>query len=262
MNYKALIIEDSPAFADSLCGILERLGHIGVVVTNQKDAYYLLDEDRFDFVLLDLRLPTHAEDINPLPHVGLEILGHIRERFTPEMLPVVVMTAYEDSSQSGVRVMKEGADDYFSKGDTTVSPEEKIKGAIISIQDNQRLQESRGAEVEGRQKRHHIVFRKSSVSVNGVQIRNEDWIEIFQLLRSLTARSGKGLTAEDLASSLTSYVEPSTVRQRILRIRKYLAEEHQNRGLGEIGRYDIIRNPRGRTGYSFNTDMCDFSYSD
>ncbi len=260
MIYKALIIEDSPDFAELLCAILERLGHEGVVVTNRQDALYRLDEEEFDFVLLDLSLPTHEKDTNPLPYVGFELLAHIRKRFDSEMLPVIGMTAYEKSAQTGVQVMKAGADDYFSKGDTAASPEEKIKLMLQSIREDRLHMESKEDEAAARRKPHYVAFQGDLVFVNGIEIENDKWIEVFQLLRRLTARSGGGMTAEDLAEDLSVHVQPNTVRKWIGNIRDFLAEEHREQELGELGRNDIIKNPRGKKGYTFNMELCDFSF--
>ncbi len=260
MSYKALIIEDSPDFAEILCAILRRLGHEGVVVTNRQDALYRLDEEEFDFVLLDLSLPTHKEDMNPLPYVGFDILAHIRERFDSEKLSVIGMTAYEKSAQTGVQVMKAGADDYFSKGDTTTSPEDKIKLMLQSIQRDRLLIESKEDEAAVRRKQHHIAFQGDLVFVNDIQIENEKWIEVFQLLRRLTARSGGGMTAEAIAEDISIHVQPDTVRRWICNIRKFLAEQHRKRDLGELRIDDIIKNLRGKNGYTFNMELCDFSF--
>ena len=261
MSYKALIIEDSPDFADLLCAILKRLGHEGVVVMNRQDALYRLDEEEFDFVLLDLSLPTHKEDMNPLPYVGFDILAFIRKRFDSEMLPVIGMTAYEKSPQTGIQVMKAGADDYFSKGDTTVSPEDKIKLMVHSILDNRTRSKSEKAETPKSRKLHYIVFRQDCVLVNGILIDDNRWIEVFQLLRRLTAHSGDGLTAGAIADDLSMAVQPNTVSSWIKKIRDFLAEQHAVQGLGEIGRNDIIRTIKKRkAGYAFNNELCDFSY--
>lgn len=260
MSYKALIIEDSSDFADLLCLILRRLGHEGIVDTNKKDALYRLDEEEFDFVLLDLSLPTHKDDINPLPSVGFETLAHIRERFDSKMLPVIGMTAYEKSGKTGVQVMKAGADDYFSKGDTEVSPEEKIKLIVHSIENNKLLIESRKAKPVTDRKPHYIVFQGDSVSVNGIRIEKEIWIEIFLELRRMTASSGNGKKAVDIAGSLSTKLAENTVIKYIGKIRNFLTEEHRKRDLGEVGPNDIIKNEGGGKGYAFNMEMCDFSY--
>ncbi len=115
MRYRALVIEDDHVLADVLRMKLEREGHTVTIAPNQRDAYHLLDLQEFDFVLLDLRLPTREGDMNLHSQVGFDILDHIRDRFTPDQLPVIVMTAYEETSQTAVRALKALANDYITK---------------------------------------------------------------------------------------------------------------------------------------------------
>src|SRR3990170_3828735 len=99
MGYRALIIEDDHALADALGMRLSRAGHKVTIAEHQREAYRLLDQETFDFVLLDLRLPTNKDDMEPNAEVGFDILDHIRDRFSQDALPVIVMTAYEGTSQ-------------------------------------------------------------------------------------------------------------------------------------------------------------------
>src|SRR2546425_12945994 len=94
---------------------LEREGHQVSVAPSQRDAYHLVGDESFDFALLDLRLPTHVGDMDPNAQVGFDILAHIRERFAADKFPVIVMTAYEETSQTAVRALRAGANDYITK---------------------------------------------------------------------------------------------------------------------------------------------------
>src|SRR5688572_8002036 len=114
MAYRAIVIEDDGAIADVLRMRLEREGHEVTVAPSQREAYHLLDDRAFDFALLDLKLPTHVGDMSPHVQVGFDTLAHIRERFAPDTLPVIVMTAYEETSQTAVRSLKAGANDYIT----------------------------------------------------------------------------------------------------------------------------------------------------
>lgn len=260
MSYRALIVEDSPEYAALLRRILQRDGYESAIATNTQKARYMLDEESFDFVLLDLSLPAHSEDTNPLPSAGTDLLAHIRERFDSSVLPVIMMTAYERSSQTGVELMKAGADDYFSKGDTTVSAERKIREMVGSIQKHRALQKSGKLHSSPSHKRHHVAFQEQNVMVNEVQIDDERWVAVFLLLRRLTARSGQGMTAAKLADGYSKVVQPNTVTAWIKQIRDYLVAEHLARGI-EIGRNDVVRTIRaGRKGYQLNSDLCSFSF--
>ena len=115
---------------------LEREGHEVIIAPSQRDAYHVLDDHAFDFALLDLRLPTHVGDMDPNAEVGFAILKHIRERFSAEMFPVIVMTAYEETSQTAVRALRTGANDYITKPfeDSSISLDEKLRGLVSFVQ--------------------------------------------------------------------------------------------------------------------------------
>ncbi len=261
MNSRVLIIDDSTDYAEMLCSVLERLGHTGTVATNKQEAMYLLEEEDFDFVLLDLCLPAHKDALKPLPYVGFELLRHIREHFQPPEPRVIVMTAYEVTSQTGIRAMQEGADDYFSKNDSTVRPEDKTRDIVDSLQALPKLPqrlENRGEL--GSAKYHLIEFTTEAVFINGIQIEKPIWVELLQQLRRLTAHSSGGYTAKEIAGKLPTRVTAAAIRQRFTQLKKHLRKEHMARGLGDLDPDEIIRNPMGGKGYELNTKFCRFEF--
>lgn len=100
---KILIIDDELIVRTALKGVLSNHGFEVKVCENGRKALTLLQEESFDLVLLDLRLP----DIN-----GLDLLPEIK-KFSPHT-GVIVITAYAEV-KSAVRAIKEGAFDYLSK---------------------------------------------------------------------------------------------------------------------------------------------------
>ena len=58
-----------------------------------------------DLVLLDIVMPRTT---------GLELLGNLRQRFSPAELPVVMMSA-KDQSDDVVLALGQGANDYITK---------------------------------------------------------------------------------------------------------------------------------------------------
>ena len=108
-----LVVEDDSALREWLR--LELRPHLLTMAAHQEAAYAELEARRFDLVLLDLRLPVSARDIEPHSDVGFDILRSIRRQHPPDRLPVVVMTAYEGTSETTVRAFKWGANDYWSK---------------------------------------------------------------------------------------------------------------------------------------------------
>ena len=250
MGYRALIIEDDHALADALRMRLSREGHEVTIAGHQQEAYRLLDQSTFDFVLLDLRLPADKADMQPNAEVGFDILGHIRDRFSPDELPVIDMTAYEETSQTAVRALiKAFANDYITKPfeDSTESLDTKLSRIT------QRL-----ASARPDQRRHKIIFRRDCVEINGIEVTGK----ARELLVLLANRASLGtpdaatdsgpMSAKDIATKLE--VVEQTVRQLIRRFRKTIATAHRERGLVPIGKQDIIRNDRDWKGYSINLE--------
>jgi two-component system, OmpR family, response regulator len=98
-----LLVEDDELLRDGLTGQLTHLGHSLTVANNGAIAQHLLDNTRFDGVLLDLGLPLID---------GMEVLRFIRLRHSA--LPVLVLTA-RDGIEDRVAGLNAGADDYLTK---------------------------------------------------------------------------------------------------------------------------------------------------
>ena len=100
---KLLLVEDDPTLAD---GIAEFLRGQGDEVTTEDDgmrADRLLQENAFDFVLLDLGLPGLG---------GYEVVRRIRKR--GQRMPVILITA-RDALDDRIYGLDLGADDYLVK---------------------------------------------------------------------------------------------------------------------------------------------------
>lgn len=262
MAYRALVIEDEGTIADVLRMKLEREGHEVTVAPTQRDAYHLLGEKAFDFALLDLRLPTHEGDMSPHVQVGFDILGYMRERFPADMLPVIVMTAYEETSQTAVRALRAGANDYITKpfDDSPVSLDDKLRGIVACIG-----QARLATAVPGVPKAHTLVFftagpvELDSMVVSG---RSADLLRVLgtrTLMLSADGASARDprMTSKEIAEAMD--VNEPTARQYVARFRKWVATEYEHRGLGPIDRQAIIRNRREWKGYDLNLDACQLS---
>ena len=100
---RVLVVEDERKVAEALRRGLEGEGYDVVVEISGEAAFFRLTADRFDLILLDLRLPGRD---------GLEILAAVRRRGLPT--PVVVLTA-RDTLEDRVAGLDAGADDYVVK---------------------------------------------------------------------------------------------------------------------------------------------------
>jgi len=253
VTYRALIVEDDHALADVLRMRLGRDGHKVTIATHQRQAYHLLDKNVFDFVLLDLRLPTDESDLDPNAEVGFAILDHIRDRFSQDELPVVVMTAYEETSQTAVRALKAGANDYIQKPfeDSPVSLDEKLAGIVRHLEQDKKSPTD---------KCHRIVFKRDCVEINGIRMTGRiHGLLLLLLSRSFSASPDASdqwvatMRGGEIARTLD--ITEQAARQCVSRFRKKIAAEHKRLEKGAIGKQDIIRNTRDWNGYELNLDM-------
>ena len=99
---RILIVDDDRLLQNSLTAIL-RERHQPLVAGSGEEALRLLHRTPVDLVLLDVRLPGMD---------GIATLEGIRARH-PE-LPVIMMTAYEDTA-TVIAALRAGAHDYLVK---------------------------------------------------------------------------------------------------------------------------------------------------
>ncbi len=100
-----LIVDDELANRDMLSRRLEKRGYASLLAASGQDALAVLDRDVVSAVLLDVQMPGMS---------GLEVLKTIRARWTPAELPVLMVTA-KDQSDDIVHALDLGANDYITK---------------------------------------------------------------------------------------------------------------------------------------------------
>jgi DNA-binding response OmpR family regulator len=100
---RILAVDDHRPTLEFLDGFLGRHGYQVVVATTGTEALQLVDRERVDLVILDLRLP----DID-----GLTVCRELRER--TEYLPVLMLTA-RDTTEDEIAGFDAAADDYVRK---------------------------------------------------------------------------------------------------------------------------------------------------
>ena len=98
-----LVVDDESGIRDSLRGILEDEGYTVSVAETGEQCLDLVQNHRYDVVLLDIWLPGVD---------GLEVLGRIRDM---QDRPEVVMISGHGSIETAVRATKLGAYDFLEK---------------------------------------------------------------------------------------------------------------------------------------------------
>jgi diguanylate cyclase (GGDEF)-like protein/PAS domain S-box-containing protein len=102
---RVLIVDDNEMNCDMLARRLERKGYEVSVATSARELMKLIKEKKIDLLLLDIEMPEVS---------GLEALRAIRELYSPNELPVIMVTA-RNQSDDVVKALGMGANDYLTK---------------------------------------------------------------------------------------------------------------------------------------------------
>jgi len=118
----ALIVEDDPAFEQTMRSAVRKLG-AGWIAESYRSAadglrYVDAPGSRVDLALIDIGLP----DVS-----GIEVVGHIRERFPEVPIMVVSVISAERSVLAAIRA---GARGYVLKDDSTTEIAEALSQTL------------------------------------------------------------------------------------------------------------------------------------
>lgn len=117
---RILVVDDLEINRDLLVRRIRRLGHEAGVAVNGRDALDKLHRQDWDLVLLDITMPEMD---------GYETLQRIRATPPLAQLPVVMVSAI-DESESVVRCLELGADDYLPKPFNPVVLHARIESSL------------------------------------------------------------------------------------------------------------------------------------
>jgi len=223
---RVLLVEDDPGLRDLIRSQLSQ--HHITAAPHQAAAYAALQTQPFDLVLLDLRLPVDERDIDPHSQVGFDILGSIRKRHNPSRLPVVVMTAYEGTSETTKRALKSGATEYWNKDGSYSETLPDLVNRVLLEQDAERRQ----AAQEMAARRHRLEFHPDGtrVTVDGIVTFTKKPCSLLTLLRDSYMKAAESdreppfIRLPKLADMLE--IDQDHVRALVMRIRKRIATAH------------------------------------
>jgi DNA-binding NtrC family response regulator len=100
---RILVVEDDASMGFFLSEAMRKEGYQVDVVASGEEALDKIGHDRFNLVILDLRLPSMD---------GMEVLANIKVT-TPEL--VVIMITAHGSKDTAIEAIRKGAYDYFTK---------------------------------------------------------------------------------------------------------------------------------------------------
>ncbi|TAN68488.1 response regulator transcription factor, partial [Paraclostridium sordellii 8483] len=186
---KILVVEDNTKLLDSIVKELEK--HFQVESTsNGEEAYYLIKQNIYDLVVLDLMLPGMD---------GIQILEGIRK--TNEDILVLILTAKE-SVDDKVKAFMIGANDYLTK---PFYMEELVARIYAMLRTKGKLDNKNTLEF----KNLKLDLNKKKVTIEGneIELANKQ----FNLLEYLLLNKGTILLKEQIFDRIWGLDSDSTI---------------------------------------------------
>ena len=160
---RVLIVDDEPDMVENCARILGRVGYRCFTTTEPAKALALLEEERPDLLITDLKMPGMD---------GMELLKRARD--LDPTLPVIVITAFA-TIESAVSAVKEGATDYLPKNFSV----DHLRVAV------DRALRQRSLQVENRNLREQL---REAFGLESIIGRSESMARVFGLVKK-AARS-------------------------------------------------------------------------
>lgn len=129
---RILVVDDEKNIRLTLSHMLEMEGYAVETAVNGEDALQRLQEESFDLMLLDLKMPGIA---------GTEVLAQVNERYP--QIKVIMVTAH-GTVDNAVEAMKVGAVDFIQK---PFAPQE-IRELVSRVLDREHQQAAHAADYE------------------------------------------------------------------------------------------------------------------
>lgn len=114
---KILFVDDEKVFTDNMSKLLDTRGYRTTAVNNGEDAINILKEDRFDVVVLDLKMP------------GMDGITTLREIKKLGLFTETLILTGHGSIDTAMEAIKLGAYDYLTKPCEIEDLTAKIEGA-------------------------------------------------------------------------------------------------------------------------------------
>lgn len=124
MTRTILVVDDEPDLVVNCERLLRRVGHVCLQAHSGTEAVGLIDRERPDLVVTDLRLPGAD---------GMAVARHARQHVPP--IPVILITGY-DSPQARTAAQESGVDVYLAKPFSNAAFLEAVQRALSPTPSN------------------------------------------------------------------------------------------------------------------------------
>ncbi len=234
-NKKVLIIEDDSNIVELLTIHLHDLGCIIFSEANGQKGLTIVQEEKFDLIILDIMLPG----LN-----GMEICRKIRQR--DRHTPIMMLTAKSEEIDK-VMGLETGADDYLTKPFSVRGFIARVKVIFRRKEDSAALQEGNSTASIFKYGDLEIDLDKRKVMLNNARVELSP--REFELLALLASNPGKSYSRKHLLNLVWGYDFDGY---------EHTVNSHINRLRGKIetddARPKFILTTWG-VGYRFNEDL-------
>jgi DNA-binding response OmpR family regulator len=209
VSTRVLIVEDEPKVARALREGLEGERFEVVVETTGEGAFFRINSEFFDVILLDLTLPGRD---------GLQILTALRARGVET--PVLVLTA-RDSLEDRVAGLDKGADDYLVKPFAFEEVLARVRALV------RRARSAEAVRLDVADLTMDLLARKVARGSTAIDLT----VREFELLEYLMRHEGQVVSRESLAREVWQETSRSTpldnvIDVHIARLRRKVDAEH------------------------------------
>jgi two-component system KDP operon response regulator KdpE len=171
-----------------------------------EDARALLEQDRFDLVLADIKMPRIS---------GIELLQEVRERCLE--VRFILMTAYA-SLDTAIQALRRDADDYLIKPFSLQELRQRVRQIVLDGQDAEGVIRYRNLRVDTNARRVWLGGQE-------VELTRQE----FDVLACLAERPRCTVSWQELMQKVWEYREPTkadvgTLRSCIRRLRQKLGD--------------------------------------
>lgn len=211
-NARILIVEDDPMSRDIMARLLTSHGYETASSPDGRACLRDIEKDRPDLVLLDISMPGIS---------GLDVLQWIREQWTGDQLPVLLVTALGDSDDivSGLEV---GANDYIVK---------PINPPVLLARIRVALNLKRGVERLIEAEQHRLMLASLS---EACQQLSEPHTRVLATIRELRANLDENDSNRATAEEVIRWAERvGEIMQRFDRVASY-RELPYTEGIGSL----------------------------
>jgi two-component system, OmpR family, alkaline phosphatase synthesis response regulator PhoP len=198
-----LIVEDEPDVAQLIKLYLEKEGFVSRIAKTGLEAQKLVASEHPDLVILDLMLPEIS---------GLEVCKTLRSKTETALLPIIMLTAKSEESDTIVG-LELGADDYITKPFSPKALVARVKALFRRLErsSDQKPTFLTYGLLQMDLARHEVTVKGKEVSLTAKE---------FGLLELLLRHPGRVLTRDMLLNSVWGYEYYGTTRTVDVHIRR------------------------------------------